>query len=84
MPDETIVESCRVAIVRSSALTFLKRARMSPALACFCSSMSVTIRPFARSCAATACLFSASISPFAPTPAISRALNANVPMAMRP
>ena len=55
MPDETIVESCRVAIVSSCALTFLKRASMSPtSAALFFSSMSRTIRPFERSCAATA------------------------------
>src|SRR5688572_17472212 len=51
---------------------------MSPALAGFCSSMSRTIRPFERSCAATACLSPPSISPFVGAPARSIALNAYV------
>ncbi len=76
MPEFTIVESWRVAMTSSSALTFLKRARMSPALAEVCSSMSTTIRPFERSCAATACLSPASISPLLGTPERSSALNA--------
>jgi hypothetical protein len=76
MPELTIVESCRVAITSSSAFTRLKRARRSPALAGTCSSMSTTIRPLERSCAATACLSPASISPFEGAPERSSALNA--------
>ena len=78
MPELTIVESWRVAMTSSSALTRRKRARMSPALAGVCSSMSTTIRPFERSCAATACLSPASISPLVEAPARSSALNAKV------
>ena len=76
MPEFTIVESCRVAMTRSSALTFLKRASRSPALFGTSSSMSTTMRPFERSCAATACLSPASISPFVEAPERSSALNA--------
>src|SRR5687768_12096735 len=78
MPESTIVESWRVAMTSSSALMRLKRARMSPALAAACSSMSTTIRPFERSCDATACLSFASISPFVGEPPRSSALNAYV------
>jgi hypothetical protein len=73
MPDETIVENCRVATVSSSALTFLKRSKMSPPPT-FCSSMSTTIRPRERSCEATATLSSASISPCTVLPVGSSAL----------
>ena len=77
MPDETMVESCRVAMVSSCAFTFLKRASMSPtSAALFFSSMSRTIRPFERSCAATACLSSASSSPRVDVPERSSALKA--------
>src|SRR3954452_22354880 len=79
MPDETIVENWRVMIVSSSALTFLKRSKMSPP-PLFCSSMSTTIRPRERSCDATATLSSASISPWTVLPVGSRALYANVDM----
>src|SRR3954468_16424681 len=77
MPDDTIVENCRVAIVSSSALTFLKRSKMSPPPPP-CSSMSTTIRPRERSWDATATLSSASISPWMVVPVGSRALYANV------
>ena len=76
MPEFTIVESWRVAMTSSSALMRWKRARRSPAFAGACSSMSTTIRPFERSCAATACLSPASISPFVEEPERSSALNA--------
>src|SRR5919204_3994625 len=82
MPDEIIVESCRVATVSSWALTFLKRPRMSPTSVGFCSSMSRTIRPLERSCAATDCLSSASISPRVEAPVRSSALNAKVDIAL--
>src|SRR5919204_3602193 len=78
MPDEIIVESCRVATVSSWALTFLKRPRMSPTSVGFCSSMSRTIRPLERSCAATDCLSSASTSPRVAAPVRSSALKAKV------
>src|SRR3954470_15908791 len=80
MPDEIIVESCRLATVSCAALTRLKRAKTS----CFscCSSMSTTIRPLARSCEATACLVSASISPLVVTPERSRALKAKLAIAL--
>ena len=54
---------------------------MSPALAGLRSSMSTTIRPLERSCAATACLSPASISPLVAEPLKSRALNAYVAIA---
>jgi hypothetical protein len=76
MPDCTIVESWRDAITRSSAFTRLKRARMSPALASACSSMSTTISPRERSWEATACWSPASISPLVVEPERSSALNA--------
>ena len=76
MPDCTMVASWRDAITRSSGLTRRKRARMSPAPASACSSMSTTISPRLRSCEATACLSPASISPFVADPARSSALNA--------
>src|SRR5947207_10270727 len=82
MPDEIIVESCRVATVSSCALTFLKRPRRSPTSVGFCSSMSRTIRPLERSCAATDCLSSASTSPRVAAPVRSRALNAKVDIAL--
>src|SRR3954449_5789288 len=82
MPDEIIVESCRVATVSSCALTFLKRPRRSPTSVGFCSSMSRTISPLARSCAATDCLSSASTSPRVAVPVRSRALNAKVDIAL--
>src|SRR3954454_1392955 len=82
MPDEIIVESCRVATVSSVALTRLKRPSRSPTSVGFCSSMSRTIRPFARSCDATVCLSSASISPRVAVPVRSSALNAKVDMAL--
>src|SRR3954467_9732448 len=44
----------------------------------FFSSMSMTMRPLARSCAATCCLFSASTSPRVDTPDRSSALNVKV------
>src|SRR5436190_19082311 len=78
MPDEIIVESWRVATVSSCAFTRLKRANRSPTSVGVCSSMSRTIRPFARSCDATVCLSSASISPRVEVPVRSRALNAKV------
>jgi hypothetical protein len=82
MPDETIVESWRVATVSSCAFTFLKRPSISPtSAALFFSSMSRTIRPFERSCVATACLSSASSSPRVELPARSSALNAKLAMA---
>src|SRR3954466_3793960 len=80
MPDEIIVESWRVATVSSCGLTFLKRPSRSPTSVGFCSSMSTTIRPLARSCAATDCLSLASTSPRVGAPARSKALNANVDM----
>src|SRR5687767_1910721 len=83
MPDCTIVASWRDAMTRSSALTFLKRARRSPAPAAAFSSMSTTIRPFVRSCDATVCLSAPSISPLVGEPARSRALKAKVPIALR-
>src|SRR3954454_14114288 len=83
MPELTIVDSWRVAMTSSSALIFLKRERMSPALAGVCPSMSTTIRPFERSCAATACLSPASISPLEGMPARSSALNAKFAMVLR-
>src|SRR5918999_1881144 len=83
MPDCTFVASWREAMTRSSALTFLKRARRSPALAAACSSMSTTMSPFERSCEATVCLSAASISPLVGEPERSRALNAYVAMALR-
>src|SRR5919201_4716276 len=82
MPDEIIVESWRVATVISCGLTFLKRPRMSPTSVGFCSSMSRTISPFARSCAATDCLSSASTSPRVAAPVRSSALNAKVDIAL--
>src|SRR4051794_37238765 len=82
MPDEIIVESWRVATVSSWALTFLKRPRRSPTSVGFCSSMSRTIRPLARSCAATDCLSSASTSPRVAAPERSRALKAKVDIAL--
>src|SRR3954447_23356046 len=79
MPDEIIVESCRVATVSSAGLTRLKRARKSPTSAgAFFSSMSTTISPRARSCDATCCLSSASTSPLVETPDRSSALKVNV------
>ena len=81
MPDETIVANWRVAMTSSSSETFRKRERMSPAFAGMFSSMSRTIRPLPRSCEATACLSSASISPLVGAPAMSRALKANVAIA---
>src|SRR5215207_147831 len=79
MPDEIIVDSCRVATVSSWALTRLNRARMSPTSPeLFFSTMSTTIRPLARSCEATCCLFSASTSPRVETPDRSSALNVKV------
>src|SRR5829696_2968370 len=79
MPDEIIVESWRVATVSSCALTRLKRAMMSPtSLEPFFSTMSTTIRPLARSCCATCCLFSASTSPRVDTPNRSSALKVKV------
>src|SRR2546425_4704529 len=48
----------------------------------FCSSMSRTISPLARSCEVTACLSSASSSPRVGTPARSTALKANVAMGL--
>src|ERR671935_408806 len=83
MPEEIIVESWRVATVSSCALTFLKRPRRSPTSVGFCSSMSRTIRPLARSCAATDCLSSASTSPRVAAPVRSSALNAKVDIALR-
>src|SRR6187397_2061304 len=83
MPEFTIVASWRVAMTSSSAETRLKRARMSPALAGISSSMSTTIRPFERSCAATACLSPASISPLVGTPARSSALKVKLAMVLR-
>ncbi len=74
MPDEIIVESWRVAIVRSADLMRRKLARMSVALLGTSSSMSTTIRPLDRSCDATACLSLPSISPRVGTPARSSAL----------
>src|SRR4029079_1613283 len=82
MPEFTIVASWRVAMTSSSALTRLKRAMMSPALAGTSSSMSTTIRPFERSCAATACLSPASISPLLGIPERSSALNAKLAMVL--
>src|ERR671914_1242364 len=82
-PACTIVASWRDAMTRSSALTFLKRARRSPAPAAAFSSMSTTIRPFERSCDATVCLSDASISPLVGEPARSSALNAKVAIALR-
>src|SRR5436190_4209722 len=82
MPDEIIVASCRVATVSSVALTRLKRPSTSPTSVGFRSSMSRTIRPFARSCEETACLLSASISPRVCAPARSSALKTKVPMAL--
>src|SRR6188508_2424796 len=82
MPEFTIVASWRVAMTSSSALTRLKRAMMSPALAGTSSSMSTTIRPFERSCAATACLSPASISPLVEIPARSSALNVKLAMVL--
>src|SRR3954454_17754413 len=78
MPDEIIVESCRVATVSSVALTRLKRPRRSPTSGGFCSSMSRTITAFARSWDATLCLSSAPISPRVEVPVRSSALNAKV------
>src|SRR3954469_17194381 len=83
MPEFTIVASCRVAMTRSSAFTFFQRASRSPALFGTSSSMSTTIRPFERSCAATACLSPASISPLEGMPARSSALNAKFAMVLR-
>src|SRR3954467_15705826 len=77
MPDETIVENCRVATVSSDGLTFLNRANRSPPPPP-CSSMSTTIRPRERSWDATATLSSASISPWMVVPVGSSALYANV------
>ena len=74
MPDEIIVESWRVAIVRSPDLIRRKLARMSVALLGMSSSMSTTIRPLERSWEATACLSLPSISPRVGTPARSSAL----------
>src|SRR4029078_13636667 len=82
MPEFTIVASWRVAMTSSSALTRLKRAMMSPALAGTSSSMSTTIRPFERSCGATACLSTASISPLLALPERSSALNAKLAMVL--
>src|SRR5262245_33194111 len=82
MPDEIIVASWRVATVSSCGLTFLKRPRRSPTSVGFCSSMSRTIRPLARSCAATEALSSASTSPRVEAPVRSRALNAKVDIAL--
>src|SRR3954447_15158500 len=82
MPDEIIVESWRVATVSSCALTFLKRPRRSPTSVGFCSSMSRTIRPLPRSCAATDCLSSASTSPRVAAPVRASALNAKVDIAL--
>src|SRR3954451_11821627 len=79
MPDEIIVDSWRVATVSSCAFTRLKRAMMSPtSLEPFFSTMSTTIRPLARSCEATCCLFSASTSPRVDTPDRSSALKVKV------
>src|ERR671930_2131258 len=82
MPDEIIVESCRVATVSSVAFTRLKRPRRSPTSVGFCSAMSRTIRPWARSCDATLCLSSASISPRVEVPVRSSALKAKVDIAL--
>src|SRR4051794_34996748 len=79
MPDEIIVDSWRVATVSSCDLTRLKRAMMSPTSPDpFFSSMSTTMRPLARSCEATCCLFSASTSPRVDTPDRSSALKVKV------
>src|SRR5690242_2297569 len=80
MPEEIIVESWRVAIVSSAALTRLKRPRKSPTSALLNSSISRTIRPVARSCEETACLLSASISPRVCAPGRSSALKTKVAM----
>src|SRR3954453_16160578 len=82
MPDEIIVESWRVATVSSWAFTRLKRGNRSPPSVGFCSSMSRTIRPFARSSDATVCLSSASISPRVAVPVRSSALYGKVDMAL--
>src|SRR3954453_1166138 len=66
-------------MVSSCALTSLNRAMMSPTSPepFFCS-MSTTMRPFARSCCPTCCLFSASTSPRVDTPDRSSALKVKV------
>ena len=64
MPEETIVASWRVMIVRSRGLTLLKKSMLisfEPLL----SAMSRTISPRALSWSETACLDSASTSPLA-------------------
>src|SRR6185437_15393313 len=68
--------------VSSWAFTRLKRAKRSPTSVGFCSSMSRTIRPLERSCEATDCLSSASISPRVAVPVRSRALKAKVDIAL--
>ena len=65
MPDETIVESCRVTTVSSCGLDLLEALEdVADVGGALCSSMSRTISPLARAAAsATACLSSASSSP---------------------
>src|SRR3954469_2689459 len=77
MPDVTIVASWRVMTVRSWALTRWKRER-SISSDCFASEMSSGISPRWRSWSVTACLLSASTSPFACAPATSTALKTYV------
>src|SRR5690349_24813422 len=82
MPELTIVASCRVMIVRSSALTFSRNGRRISFDACL-SPMSRTISPRAFSWSETTCLLSASTSPVAFAPARSIALKTYVAMALR-
>src|SRR5919206_1192174 len=80
MPELTIVASWRVMIVRSSALTLSRNARLISLDACL-SAMSRTISPRALSWSETTCLLSASTSPVAFAPVRSIALKTYVAIA---
>src|SRR3954471_287747 len=84
MPDETIVASWRVMIVRSLALT-RDGSLSSIDRPVFFSCRLVTVRPRERSSSVAACLESPVTSPFWGTPVASVALKVKVaaPMALR-
>ena len=73
MPEETIVDSWRVATARSLALTRANSSMLS-SLERYLWAMSMTTSPRAFSWSATSCLETASTSPLAGTPARSIAL----------
>ncbi len=77
MPLDTIVESCRVMIVRSADLTRLLHGSLISLEPRF-SAMSRTMRPRDFSWSLTACLESASTSPLLWTPTRSMALKTYV------